>query len=236
MILARKLTKSFGRRRVLDGLDLSVEPGVVTLMVGANGAGKTTALRLLSGLAECDAGTIEIAGRDLRHARRAALAHISFLPQAPRFHPRLTVRQVAGFHAQLRGRPRREVARALEAWGMAGHIDTPTAQLSGGLRQRLAIAVFALADAPVLILDEPGLSLDPEWRQRLQDFLFQEARRGRAVLAATHLLGEWESRADRCLLLENGRSVTELQPDRLRDAFSRPAPPPASNIIEFACA
>ncbi|HWA85655.1 MAG TPA: hypothetical protein VG710_05495, partial [Opitutus sp.] len=68
-------------------------------------------------------------------------------------------------------------------------------------------------------LDEPGLSLDPEWRQRLQQFLTHEAGRGRVVLIATHLLGEWEGGADRCLLLANGRCTGELPPDRLRDAF-----------------
>jgi ABC-type multidrug transport system ATPase subunit len=87
------------------------------------------------------------------------------------------------------------------------------------MRQRLALAVFALADAPVLLLDEPGLSLDPEWRYRLQTFLVEEARRGRTVLVATHLLGEWEGQTDRCLVIADGRNAGELPPERLRDAF-----------------
>jgi ABC-type multidrug transport system ATPase subunit len=99
--------------------------------------------------------------------------------------------------------------------------DVPTGKLSGGLRQRLALAVFSLADAPVILLDEPGLSLDPEWRQSLQQFLRHEAGRGRTVLVATHLLGEWERRADRCLLIERGRSQGELPPDQLREYFPR---------------
>lgn len=220
MILTRNLQKSFGPRSVLAGLDLVAEPGVVTLLVGANGAGKTTTLRLLAGLAEADAGTVAIAGHDLRSARRQALAHLSFLPQAPRFHPRVTTAQVARFYARLRGREDKAVAAALAAWGLEEFARMPTGKLSGGLRQRLALAVFALADAPVLLLDEPGLSLDPEWRQRLQGFLMDEAARGRTVLVATHLLGEWEGRVDRCLLIADGRCAGELAPDRLRDAFS----------------
>jgi heme ABC exporter ATP-binding subunit CcmA len=219
MILARNLEKSFGVRAVLAGLDLVAEPGAITLLVGANGAGKTTTLRLLAGLAEPDAGTIAIAGHDLHRARAQALAHLSFLPQAPRFHPRLSTEQVASFYAQLRGQNRRAVETALAQWGLEAFACMPTAKLSGGLRQRLALAVFSLADAPVRLLDEPGLSLDPEWRQRLQDFLGEEARRGRTVLIATHLLGEWEGRVDRCVLIENGRAAGELPPDRLRDAF-----------------
>lgn len=219
MILTRHLQKSFGACSVLAGLDLAAEPGAITLLVGGNGAGKTTTLRLLAGLADPDAGTITIAGHDLRRARAQALAHLSFLPQAPRFHPRLSALQVATFYGQLRGRAPRHIADALHDWGISAHAHVPTAKLSGGLRQRLALAVFALADAPVLLLDEPGLSLDPEWRERLQEFLTAEARGGRTVLVTTHLLGEWEGRADRCILIEHGRAAGELAPDRLREAF-----------------
>ncbi|PTX96659.1 ABC transporter ATP-binding protein [Opitutus sp. ER46] len=219
MILTRALTKRFGARQVLTGLDLTVEPGSVTLMIGANGAGKTTTMRLLAGLAEADSGDVVIAGHDLRTARRAALASLSFLPQAPRFHPRLTTEQVLAFHAQLRGRERTEVPGALERWGLLDSARTPTGKLSGGLRQRLALAIFELADTPVRLLDEPGLSLDPEWRERLQSFLLAEARRGGTVLVATHLLGEWEDRASRCILVEHGRCRGDISPERLRDTF-----------------
>lgn len=219
MILALDLRKSFGKRRVLTGLTLEVQPGAVTLVVGANGAGKTTALRLIAGLSRPDAGTVSIAGRDLMRQRREALALLSFLPQAPRFHPRLTVRQTTEFYARLRGRPLAQVPVALDEWGVREFEDVPTGKLSGGLRQRLALAIFALPDAPVLLLDEPGLSLDPVWRERLQQFLHKQAAHGRTVLVATHLLGEWEGRVDRCLLVEQGRVSGELPPDRLRESF-----------------
>jgi ABC-type multidrug transport system ATPase subunit len=237
MILTRNLQKKFGDRSVLAGLDLVAEPGAVTLLVGANGAGKTTTLRLLAGLAEPDGGTVAIAGHDLQRSRRAALERLSFLPQAPRFHPRLTTAQVAGFYAQLRGRSRSAVAEVLDKWGLAEFARMPTGKLSGGLRQRLALAVFDLADAPVLLLDEPGLSLDPEWRERLQKFLTDEARRGRTVLVATHLLGEWEGRVDRCLLMSEGKCAGELSPDRLREAFFQRNRAAAESTREvFACA
>lgn len=222
MILTRELKKSFGQSQVLQGLDLVAEPGAVTLLVGANGAGKTTALRLLAGLSEPDSGELSIAGFDLRRDRGQALASLSFLPQSPRFHPRLTARQVADFYARLRGRDRRAVTVELDAWGLTDSADKPTGKLSGGLRQRLALAIFALANAPVLLLDEPGLSLDPVWRVRLQEFLMNEARRGRTVLVASHLLGEWEGNADRCLLIENGRCSREILPADLRQAFFNP--------------
>lgn len=234
MLLTRNLEKSFGTRHVLTGLDLVAEPGAVTLLVGANGAGKTTTLRLLAGLADPDAGTVAIGGHDLKRDRRLALAQLSFLPQAARFHPRLTTAQVAEFYARLRGRDRKAVGSELERWGLLEHAHVATAKLSGGLRQRLALAVFSLADAPVLLLDEPGLSLDPEWRHRLQAFLTEEANRGRTVLVATHLLGEWEGQTDRCILIADGRNGGELPPERLRDAFFKRDRKPAGPTNEFA--
>lgn len=240
MILTSQIRKRYGSRRVLDGLDLAVHPGSITLLVGANGAGKTTTLRLIAGLSSPDSGSISIAGHDLCDDRRGALAHLSFLPQSPRFHPRLTAAQTATFYARLRGRPNADALAALDEWGVYDHAHVATAKLSGGLRQRLALAIFALADAPVLLLDEPGLSLDPHWRETLQHFLRRQAARGRTVLIATHLLGEWDGRSDRCILVEDGRAHGEIPPDRLRARFARtpagtaPVFPPALLAAENA--
>lgn len=219
MIEARDVTKRFDRRQVLDGLDLDVAAGELTLLVGANGAGKTTLVRIISGLCAPDRGAVKVAGRNIVNERIDALTALAFLPQAPRFHPRLKTRQVAGYYARLRGRTDAEVAAELIRWGLQDHLEATTAQLSGGLRQRLAIAIFALARAAVLVLDEPGLSLDPEWRLRLQRYLSAEAARGATVLVATHLLAEWEGKIDRCVVLENGRVTGTLPPDRLRATF-----------------
>ncbi len=220
MIRVRQVRKAFGSRAVLDGLDLAVGAGAVTLLVGANGAGKTTLLRILTGLIDPDAGSVTLNGVDLLRYRAKALGEISFLPQAPQFHPRLTTRQVAGYYGRLRDRSSDEVARELAAWDLANHANVMTSHLSGGMRQRLAIAIFALARAPILLLDEPGLSLDPFWRARLQAFLTEEARHGRTVFIATHLLGEWEGRVDTCFAIKAGRIEGELPPDRLRAAFA----------------
>jgi ABC-type multidrug transport system ATPase subunit len=219
MIAAREVVKSFRERKVLCGLNCEAKPGAVTLLVGANGAGKSTFLRIVAGLSLPDGGTVNVAGHDVVRERRGAATALSFLPQAPRFHPRLTARQVACFYGRIRGIRDAETLTELERWGLESHLDTVTAELSGGLRQRLAIAIFALPRAPVLVLDEPGLSLDPEWRARLQAYLHDVAAGGTTVLAATHLLGEWNGKADVCLVLEAGRMAGELPPDRLQDGF-----------------
>lgn len=226
MIVTEALTKSYGSHRVLDDLAFEARPGQVTLLVGANGSGKSTTLRVVTGLSSGSTGRVTIDGHDLATARTAALDALSYLPQSPRFHPHLSVRQVLKFYARLRGVAMARVEVVARAWGLAERIDVATGRLSGGLRQRLALAVFSLPDAPVLALDEPGLSLDPDWRRFLQQELTALARRGHTVLVATHLLGEWEGQADRCLVLEHGRVTRELPPDRLRDAFPFALPHP----------
>jgi ABC-type multidrug transport system ATPase subunit len=219
MITIHQLRKRYGRHDVLDGLDLVARPGEVTLLVGANGCGKTTTLRVLCGLSKPDAGTVRVAGVDVAASRVAALAAVAFLPQSPRFHPRLTVGDILAFYASLRGLGPERVADVEARWALGDVRGVATGRLSGGTRQRLALAVQALPDAPVLVLDEPGLSLDPDWRRFLHAELHAAARRGATVLVATHLLGEWEGHADRCLVLERGRVSRELPPSRLREAF-----------------
>jgi ABC-2 type transport system ATP-binding protein len=226
MITLDALTKSFGAHRVLDALDLVARAGEVTLLVGANGCGKTTTMRLIAGLSSADGGRIAIGGHSLATARAAAQAQLSFLPQSPRFHAQLSAGAILQFYARLRGLPASRAADVAGRWGLTDSLGVPTGRLSGGTRQRLALAVLFLPDAPVLVLDEPGLSLDPDWRRFLLSELTAAARRGHTVLISTHLLGEWDDHTDRCLVLEGGRVSRELPPDRLREAFPFSLPYP----------
>jgi ABC-type multidrug transport system ATPase subunit len=219
MIRLRNVHKSFHHRAVLTGVNLDIPPGRVTLLLGDNGAGKTTLLRCLVGLSRPDRGEISLNGIDLAREPLAALRQTAFMPQAPQFNPRLKVDQVLAFYAALRGQTTEAVERVLEEWGIASHRRVTTARLSGGLRQRLALAIYSLGPMPLLVLDEPGLSLDPIWRERLQKHLAARARDGATVLVATHLLGEWEGKVDACVLLAAGRVSGALPPDRLRESF-----------------
>ncbi|MEO8521109.1 MAG: ABC transporter ATP-binding protein [Acidobacteriota bacterium] len=226
MITLDGVTKSYRTHRVLDGLDLVARRGEVTLLVGANGCGKTTAMHLIAGLSAPEHGRIAIGGHSLATDRPAALAALSFLPQSPRFHVHLTTWRILRFYARLRNLPASRADAVADQWGLTDCLQTPTGRLSGGMRQRLALAVLFLPDAPVLALDEPGLSLDPDWRRFLHGELRSAARRDRTVLVSTHLLGEWDEHTDRCLVLEGGQVNRELPPDRLREAFPFSLPRP----------
>ncbi len=219
MIQANDLRKSFGRKEVLRGLSLEARPGEITMLVGENGAGKSTTMKLLAGLAAPGGGSASIAGHDLLQAKLRAQQALSYLPQNPDFHPRLTCSGVLGFYLRLRSLQKPRMERALEQVGLTSFGRERIGTLSGGMRQRLGIALLLLPDTPVLLLDEPGLSLDPGWRQRLQEILQEEAARGKTILMATHLIAEWNGVAQRCLLCQQGRIERELDPMDLPNDF-----------------
>lgn len=219
MIAAHDLTKSYRGKQVLHGVTFTARPGEVTLLVGPNGAGKSTTMRVLTGLARADGGQGFIAGKDIVSEKLAAQRQLSFLPQTPNFHPRFTCAQIVDFYARLRGIHQPERDAALDIAGLRDVAHEETRTLSGGMRQRLGMALLLLPSAPVLLLDEPGISLDPTWRRRLQAILHEEAHRGKTVLVTTHLISEWNNVAHRCLLCRNGVIESELDPAHLSDDF-----------------
>lgn len=218
MISVKALKKTYRRRTILDGLEFDARAGDVTLIIGSNGAGKTTTLKVLAGVVRPDSGSALIDGIDVVQNRTAAQRSLSFLPQDVAFDPRLGGRQLLTFYARLRGVKTDRIDEVLELVGLQDEAKKRTGELSGGLRQRLGLAVMMLPNAPVLLLDEPGLSLDPQWRERLQQILHGEARSGKTVLVTTHLLAEWDGAGDRCLLCRDGVVHREIDPHRLRES------------------
>jgi ABC-type multidrug transport system ATPase subunit len=220
MIAAEYLTKSFGRKAVLRGISLHADAKQITLMVGPNGAGKSTTIKALAGLIRPNSGAARVNGFDILDQRIAAQRSMAYLPQRPSFHPKLTCLEVLRFYAGLRGVPFSRCEAMLQLTGLGEVARVRTEKLSGGMRQLLGLAFLLLADAPVLLLDEPGLSLDPDWRKWLQQKLRFEAERGKTILVTTHLIAEWNQVADRCLLCRDGVIERELDPTNLPDDFS----------------
>jgi ABC-2 type transport system ATP-binding protein len=224
MISVENITKNYGRNPVLRGISFEAAAGAITLLVGPNGAGKSTTMKVLSGLVRPDGGSARINRIDIVKSRLAAQRLLAYLPQRCNFHPRLTCAEILRFYARLRGVPVSRCHAMLELAGLREFADLRTGELSGGTRQRLGLALLLLPDAPVLLLDEPGLSLDPGWRKRLQETLRFEAERGKAVLVTTHLIAEWNNVAHRCLLCRDGNIERELDPSDLPHDFDETAP------------
>jgi len=162
---------------------------------------------------------VQVNGFDVAKQRIFAQRSSAYLPQRPSFHPKLSCLEVLRFYAGLRGVPVSRCEAMLRLTGLGSLASVRTENLSGGMRQLLGIAFLLLADAPVLLLDEPGLSLDPGWRKWLQQKLRFEAERGKTILITTHLIAEWNDVADHCLLCRDGIIERQLDPRNLPDDF-----------------
>jgi len=205
----RGLTKRFGDALALDGVDLVVRPGIVFGFLGRNGAGKTTALRILSGLARPTAGTAHVLGHDVERSTDAVRARIGFLPDVPGFYPWMTAREYLEFAGRLFELDQATLdARAAALLEMAGlaSVTTRVGGFSRGMKQRLGIAQ-ALINAPsLLMLDEPTSALDPIGRREVLEMV--ASLRGRTtVFFSTHILADVERVCDAVAILERGRVV-----------------------------
>jgi ABC-2 type transport system ATP-binding protein len=206
LLKTEKLTKDYGQRRALGGLDLIVSPGEVFGLLGPNGSGKSTALRLLLGFLRPTAGRAAIAGHDCWSDSVAARCHVAYLPGELRLYENMTGRQLVAFLARLRG-PMRDnelepLARRLDI-----DVDRPIADLSSGMKRKIALLTVLLPHAPLLILDEPTNTLDPTMRDELLAQLRQTRDRGQAVLFSSHVLSEVEQVCDRVGILHQGQLV-----------------------------
>jgi len=205
MLTVSGLTKSFGSRRVLDGLELAIDEGESVAMLGANGSGKTTTLRTIVGLSRPDAGSIHIGGVDAARQPLEARRRTSYLPQRSVFPGTLTVRETLTVVARLRGIDPLAVGRELEACGLVTLADENVGHLSGGEHQRLAMAVGFLPTVDLYLCDEPTASLDPAASRLLFHRARQLARGGRTLLFTTHVPADVRHLATRIVLLRNGR-------------------------------
>lgn len=218
MVEVENLSKSFGRIKVLENASLRAKAGETTILTGDNGTGKTTLLRILAGLARATSGSAKIAGVDVSRNRQRAQENLSFLPQKLAFHPTMTPERLLLFYARLRKKrvTSSELDDLLRQFHLYEHRTKQVRHLSGGMLQRLGIALLLLPDAPVLLLDEPAISLDPGWRRKLSEILRNEAKRGKTVLLTTHLPQEWEGEANRHLVCRD-RQIFEVE---IEPAFS----------------
>ena len=225
MIELRDVSKSFGRRRVLDHVSLDVRPGRITLLLGPNGAGKSTLLRAVLGIERYD-GDIRVNGFDATADGREVRARIGYLPQHGGLAPDLTVAETIAFFAALRGVPADRCGALLDEADLRGHETARAGELSGGLRQRLGFAVALLGQPPILVLDEPSASLDVASRQWLAGRLRRLADGGRTVLVSTHACQELFDVADDHITMADGR-VASIEP---QDAL----PPSAADPVVSA--
>ena len=201
------LTKRFGARLAVDGVDLIVPRGTVYGLLGHNGAGKTTLIRMLLGLMHRSDGQVRLLGLPMPERRTDALARVGALVEEPKFDPHLTGRENLRIVADVRGLDARErIDGALHRVGLTNRADDRVKSYSLGMRQRLGVARTLLADPELLILDEPSNGLDPsgivEFRQLIRSLAEDE---GRTVFLSSHQLSEVEKVCDSAAIIDRGR-------------------------------
>jgi ABC-2 type transport system ATP-binding protein len=205
LLVADRLTRTFGDRVAVRNLSLSVASGEIVALLGPNGAGKTTTMRMLAGLILPTAGRIAIDRVDISESTAdLARRSVGLLTEAPGLWERLTVRFNLITYARLQGldRPADHVDRVLAEVDLADRAGELAGTLSKGLKQRAALARALIHRPPVVLLDEPTSALDPASARHVRDLILALRNEGRAVLVSTHNLAEAEELADRIAVLK----------------------------------
>jgi Cu-processing system ATP-binding protein len=220
MISFRAFRKYYGVQRAVESLTLEVGEGEVVALLGPNGSGKTTCLKAAAGLIHPSAGEV-LLGRPGRPSTDPTAREIlSFLPQRVSFPDSLSGREVLEFYRSLRGVAAGRSEEVLKLASLNGAGSRAVGTYSGGMVQRLGLAVAMLPDAPVLLLDEPTASLDPDGLCAFYGLVGQRKREGRTVFFTSHHLGDAERLADRFTLLVEGRLVASLTHRELADRLA----------------
>jgi ABC-2 type transport system ATP-binding protein len=212
------LTRRYGTVEAVRGIDLEVESGEIFGLIGPDGAGKTSTFQVLGGVMPATAGVAELMGRPAREAR----SFVGYLTQAFSLYPDLSVRENIRYVGELRLVPREEIERRgrryLEMFGMDRFGDRLAGRLSGGMKQKMALACALVAEPRVLLLDEPTTGVDPVSRREFWDTLVDLSSHGMTILVATPYLDEAE-RCHRVALMHQGRLVRTGTPAEIRDGL-----------------
>jgi nitrous oxidase accessory protein len=217
IVSVEDVVKKYGKITALAGVSFQVQRGEALALWGSNGAGKTTLMKALLGLVNYQ-GQILVAGQDTLRRGKAARRSIGYVPQEAIYYD-MSVLATLHFYARLKKVNRDQIPELLEKLGLSAHAKKAVPALSGGLKQRLALAIALLGDPPLLLLDEPTANLDAKTRREHLALLGRLRKEGKTILFASHRFDEVDSLADRVILLDQGRVVEELPAKSLHQRY-----------------
>jgi len=221
-ISLERVEKSLGNRKVLTGINFTVEPGDIFGYLGPNGAGKTTTIRVILGLFAPDSGRVEVLGQDVfKHPE--VKRHIGFVLEADGLYDNLTARENLAYYGEIYEVTNiaDRIDEVLEAVGLLDRADERVGKYSKGMRQRLALARAVLHDPELLILDEPTAGLDPTGQMEIRELILDLARRGKTVFLSSHNLDEVERICSRIAIIHKGEIKLCGEVERLKEAGRR---------------
>ncbi|MDQ7774818.1 MAG: ABC transporter ATP-binding protein [Paracoccus aminovorans] len=220
-VILDRVSKLYGGRAVVSDLSYALEPGQVVALVGHNGAGKTTQIKMMLGLTRPDGGELTVLGAD--PGDKAARRALGYLPESVQFHLAFSGRETLGFYARLKGLQARGHDALFARVGLSEAADRPVRTYSKGMRQRLGLAQALLGDPRLLLLDEPTSGLDPALRRELYGIVAERAQAGATVLLSSHALTELEGHAERVIVLNRGRKIADGTLEELRALAGLPS-------------
>jgi len=214
MIEADQLTRRYGDFLAVAGVSFAIQPGEIVGLLGHNGAGKTTIMKMLTGYLEPSSGAVRVDGVDVEQDPLTVQAQLGYLPENLPLYPEMSVSDYLAFTAELRGvEPRPAVQRAIKATELEEKALEPISTLSRGFKQRVGVAQAILHEPRFLILDEPTNGLDPSQTQHMRE-LIQRLSANATVILSTHIMQEVDAICDRALILRGGELVLD---ERLQD-------------------
>lgn len=223
-IVARSLRKVFGPLVAVEGLTLSVQRGEVFGLLGPNGSGKTTTIRMLCGLLTPTSGGATVAGCDVVTESEAVRRRLGYMSQKYGLYDDLTVRENVEFYGGIYGLIGQQLDRRIDALiaelGLDARVTQFAGTLSGGWKQRLALACATAHEPPVLFLDEPTAGVDPASRRRFWQIIHAMANRGTTILVTTHYMDE-AARCDRLAFMSGGHLIALGTPDEVTKQFGK---------------
>ncbi len=211
MIKLTNLTKVYGSLTAVNGINLTVAPGEVFGFLGPNGAGKTTTIKMMAGLLQPTAGSVEIGGFDVQKDPLRAKAITGFIPDRPYLYEKLTAKEFMGFVAELYGMADASgrIGELLDLFGLSDWSDELVENFSHGMKQRLVMASSLLHEPRVLVVDEPMVGLDPRGARLVKDLFRDLAAKGVTVFMSTHTLEIVENMCTRVAIINKGEIIAE---------------------------
>ncbi len=221
MIKVDNLTRSYGNFLAVDNVSFTISDGEIVGLLGHNGAGKTTIMKMLSGYLEPSSGAIEIAAMDLSANRSAVQAILGYLPENLPIYPEMSVADYLDYAAHLKGLSgdacRDSVRRVVKATDIGAKLLAPIATLSRGYKQRVGVSQALLGNPKILILDEPTNGLDPTQTQQMRTLIKTIAQQATVILS-THIMQEVDALCDRALIMRNGELAVDARLEDLRES------------------
>ena len=221
IIQIANLYKSFGKTKVLQGIDLNFEASKISVVLGPNGSGKTTLIKSILGMVIPESGSIKVMGTEIQN-QWAYRANISYLPQIANFPANLTVQELVNMITDLRGKVAHEESDLINDFGLGPFMKIRLTNLSGGTKQKVNILLAFMYDSPIMMLDEPTNGLDPVALIRLKALINRKKAEGKSFLITTHIMQLVEELADEIVFILEGLVYFKGTVDSLKKTFDEP--------------